>query len=97
MSDIDEVAEAICEAEGHYWLNQFPETQDTYRRMAQAAIDALQLTPEFGWDVAGRTKPNPERIYGGDGRPVTSQPNPSDYPRLYERLTSPWVRIEEQP
>lgn len=48
---IDIVAEAICEAEGHFWFNQFPETQDTYRRMAQAAIEALQLTEETmaGW------------------------------------------------
>lgn len=44
---IDAVAEAICEAEGHIRLNQFPDTQDTYRRMAQAALDALQLTEEW--------------------------------------------------
>jgi hypothetical protein len=95
MSDIDAVAGAIRDA-----LNEvvFGESnEEAWRRLAQAAIDALRLAPEFGWDVAGRQKPNPERIYGGDGRPVTSQPNPSDYPRLYKRLTSPWVRIEEQP
>ena len=40
-SDVDKVAEAICEAEGYEFAYQSTETQNDYRRMAQVAIEAL--------------------------------------------------------
>lgn len=110
MTDIDTAAEAMWRAAkgpvlyahpGSYrpdaaWADVYEDYKAHYRLLAQAAIDALGLKAEFGWDIPGRRKPNPRPIYGNDGRPVISQPKLSDHVRLYERRTSPWVRVEEQ-
>lgn len=49
-SDLEKVAEAICAAEGYFWPDQFSKAQEIYRRLAQAAMDAL-LSPVTRIDI----------------------------------------------
>jgi hypothetical protein len=88
MSDADAVAEAICEAEGHYWLNQFPETQDTYRRMARAAM--LGLTDE--WCVEMEIGPPMGRIRC-EPTPFPPRGELGDGDLVFSRLVSPWTDV----
>lgn len=54
MNTVDRVAKAICEAHTgdiEAWDITYDGGRDTYRRMAQAAIDALDLTQLWSVDL----------------------------------------------
>lgn len=103
MTDIDKVAEALYihlnGTEVHSWDRISEVRQSHYRRMAQAAIDALQLTEEWTRTIGDvfpcgifDTKQRAEArnaeldlMHGSQGaaRGIAS------------RLVSPWVRVEK--
>lgn len=90
------VAEAICEAEGHHWFSQFPETQDDYRRMAQAAIDALQLTGEtaFSYTHLESGRSTILESTSSDVRVARKIAGDTHEFAAVSRLVSPWVRSD---
>jgi len=94
-SDIDVVAEAIWRADQPSWMNRPPhpwekvsaQTRGDYRRMARAAIDALQLKEPItqGWNESSpvmpqvaqeHLKPPPLSGYSAKARDIESGYDP---------------------
>lgn len=103
MTDIDTVAEAICAADpdmqGALWPGKSEQGKDKYRRMAQAAIDALGLTEEWasGFDAGDGLQvrhPHPTADSRAD---VEKRLRLFDDEFLVSHWATGWVRVEEQP
>lgn len=111
MSDVvDAVAQAIFDADpendgyirSRTWCGVHPSFQDNYRAMARAAIDALELTEQWGWQL-GEFTPNAydserearERVAELDAM-FAADPDSKRHSSLkrhiVSRLVSPWVR-----
>ena len=90
MGNVDKVAEAICrENRGPVWCEIPDVARDQYRHMAQAAIDSLELTAEWGviTDMGVETTVTSEHR-------AKQLANRWDDMFVRSRLVSPWVRSE---
>lgn len=99
MTDIDAVAEAICavdpDMQGVLWPGKSEPGKDKYRRMAQAAIDALGLTAEWGINYTDSLDRHPDFIESLDSTPSPRVREMVDLwtrRALVTRLVSPWVK-----
>lgn len=105
MTDLDTVAKAIANAQGvfDYWNSEHC-PQGTYRKMAQVAIDALQLKEEKERDkkcVCRHSHIDHDMYRDGKcGANMVTRHTPCPCaqwePQKRVRLVSPWVRVEEQ-
>lgn len=91
-------AELAAEVERLRSVTDIIDPDSVYREQrdqARAEVEGLRadladLRLEWGWDVSGRKRSNPEVIRGGDGRPVVERPSVVDGVRLFSRRVSGW-------
>jgi hypothetical protein len=97
-TQLDAVAQAIAEdADDCYWNLLAPDEREPYYKRAQAAIDALQLTEEWGVVSPREEEPNQRFDFRVSADKQAAARTGHGIPStVVSRLLGPWVVVGQQ-